>query len=60
MIKSNSKCSDMQSYNIGKQVRGDERRGSQLTGETFSCDEYWNQLYSNTDKKCFCKGFREN
>lgn len=53
-----NKCSDMKSYNIGVEEGGNQRRGSQMTGETFSCSEVWEQLYPNTNKECFCKGYQ--
>lgn len=57
--KANSqKCSDMRSYNIGKEEGENQKRGSQITGEVYSCDEVWSQLYPNTNKECFCKGYR--
>lgn len=52
-------CHDMESYTLGVEEGGNQKRGSQVTGETFSCSQVRSNLHPNTNKECFCKGYRK-
>lgn len=58
---SQAACSDMTSYDKGVDARKNAERGANVTGRTVynsDCNEVQNSMYYNTDKECFCKGWR--
>ena len=56
---SGKKCSDMSSYNKGVQAGKNDKVGSTVTGERFPCYVVYNEMYSSTNKECFCKGYSD-
>ena len=55
--ESSEKCSDMSSYNTGKQAGVNDKVGGQITGERYPCYKVYDSMYSSYNKECFCKGY---
>ena len=56
---SGNKCSDMSSYNKGFQAGKNDKAASRVTGKRYPCYEVYNEMYSSTNKECFCKGYSD-
>jgi hypothetical protein len=49
----------MSSYNKGKQAGENDKLASQITGNRYPCYTVYNEMYSSTNKECFCKGYSD-
>jgi hypothetical protein len=54
-----NKCSDMSSYNKGLQAGKNDKAGSSVTGKRYPCYVVYNEMYSSTNRECFCKGYSD-
>ena len=49
----------MSSYNKGVQAGKNDKAGSRVTGKRYPCYVVYNEMYSSSNKECFCKGYSD-